>query len=371
MLDLFLQPVFDHSGNYFKAEDIHIHDLPEVSGTDLAVFGVEFSGSFEQNAGSEHGPDAIRKYLKFLAPNYGNLKIRDFGNIKAGSSIKDTFVAIREVVSFFRERQIPSFILGGSKEIMAAQYESFSEFSWKLQVTTIDSQIDLSPNSVYTKIITSEPNHLFNISVLGFQSYFVPNEVIEAFDKMYFDLIRLGVLRAGIEKCEPYIRDADIFSFDMSAIRYANAPGQLFPSPNGLTGEEACALMRYAGLSNGLKTAGIYEYNPDFDERGQTALLIAQMFWYYVEGLGIRRSEHPLKQQDDFIKYRTVIQNHQYEIVFYKSKFTDKWWMEIPNPRTNKENTLPICIPCSYEDYQIALKDEMPDRWWKAYQKFI
>jgi len=31
-------------------------------------------------------------------------------------------------------------------------------------------------------------------------------------------------------------------------------------SPNGFTGEEACMLTRYAGMSNNLSTFGIYGY---------------------------------------------------------------------------------------------------------------
>jgi hypothetical protein len=26
-------------------------------------------------------------------------------------------------------------------------------------------------------------------------------------------------------------------------------------------------------------------------------------------------------------------------------------------------------VPCSYEDYQMACAEELPDRWWQAYQK--
>jgi len=26
-------------------------------------------------------------------------------------------------------------------------------------------------------------------------------------------------------------------------------------------------------------------------------------------------------------------------------------------------------VPCSYKDYETACRDEMPDRWWQAFQK--
>jgi hypothetical protein len=28
-------------------------------------------------------------------------------------------------------------------------------------------------------------------------------------------------------------------------------------------------------------------------------------------------------------------------------------------------------VPCSYNDYLISVNDEVPDRWWQAYQKLL
>ena len=48
----------------------------------------------------------------------------------------------------------------------------------------------------------------------------------------------------------------------------------------------------------------------------------------------------------------------------------DKWWVEIPLIHTNSQ--IPndnYFIPCSYNDYKAAVKGEIPERWWKAFQK--
>jgi hypothetical protein len=42
-------------------------------------------------------------------------------------------------------------------------------------------------------------------------------------------------------------------------------------SPNGLFGDEACALARYAGMSDQLMSIGFYDFNPDFDKSNITA----------------------------------------------------------------------------------------------------
>jgi formiminoglutamase len=28
-------------------------------------------------------------------------------------------------------------------------------------------------------------------------------------------------------------------------------------------------------------------------------------------------------------------------------------------------------VPCSYKDYQDACKEELPEKWWQVYQKFL
>jgi hypothetical protein len=46
--------------------------------------------------------------------------------------------------------------------------------------------------------------------------------------------------------------------------------------------------------------------------------------------------------------------------------------MEVPCPvENNKKFSRHYIIACSFTDYQTALKDELPDRWWQTYQKIM
>jgi formiminoglutamase len=197
---------------------------------------------------------------------------------------------------------------------------------------------------------------------------------------MYFDVYRLGNIQSNLEEAEPIVRSADILSFDISSIRQSDAPACLNSTPNGLYGEEACQIMRYAGMSDKLSSVGIYELNPDFDNRGQTAHLAAQMLWYFIEGYSNRKSDFPVIPGKDYMKYRVAIpqpltssEGSGHELVFYKSLKTDRWWMEVPfNPKGKGDKSKferHHLVPCSYEDYLLACSEEMPDRWWQAYQK--
>ena len=97
-----------------------------------------------------------------------------------------------------------------------------------------------------------------------------------------------------MEEVEPVIRDADMVSFDVSAIRQSEAPGNNNASPNGFYGEEACQIARYAGISDKLTSIGFYEFNPSFDNNHQTAHAVAQMIWYFIDGVVNRKNDFPI-----------------------------------------------------------------------------
>jgi hypothetical protein len=58
-----------------------------------------------------------------------------------------------------------------------------------------------------------------------------------------------------------------------------------------------------------------------------------------------------------------------HDITFLKSKKSERWWIRIPDDHL-KYKTHQL-FPCSYKDYQLALKEEIPQRWWKAYNKMF
>ena len=59
-----------------------------------------------------------------------------------------------------------------------------------------------------------------------------------------------------------------------------------------------------------------------------------------------------------------------HDVVFYKSNKSERWWMEVPYQGDNENKYLRHhLVPCNYEDYLNAAENEMPDLWWKTYQK--
>jgi hypothetical protein len=156
---------------------------------------------------------------------------------------------------------------------------------------------------------------------------------------------------------EPVIRNSNLVSFDISAIANAYAPSNCL-SPNGLTGEEACTLARFAGMSHNTSSIGIYGYNPQMDKEEITAKQIAQMLWYVLDGKSRARREAQLDERDSFNEYHMAFA--EVETTFLQSKKTGRWWMQLPDKKY---------IACSYKDYLLASSNEIPERWLRAQER--
>ncbi|MDP2423081.1 MAG: formimidoylglutamase [Bacteroidales bacterium] len=381
-VDVFFDPTAHQPGNLignhitaFTTRD----NFPDLGECDIALIGVlEDRGSLN-NLGCAAGSNRIREYFYKLHTGAFKPRIADLGNIHAGHSISDTYFALGEVMVELLQKNIIPIVLGGSQELTFTIYNTYARAKKVINIVAVDRQFDLGPSendfhseSYLKKIIQQQPNYLFNYTNIGYQTYFVDQEAIKLMDVMFFDIYRLGAIRATLNEAEPLIRNGDMLTFDVSAIRANDAPGHTGATPNGFTSEEACQLARYAGMADKLTTFGLFEYNPSYDSRGLTAQLIAQMLWYFVEGFYLRQYEDPIAQPDDFIKYIVPVEAFEDGLIFFRSKRSDRWWMNVGSNRSIKpEFRRHTIIPCSVKDYNIACENEIPDRWLKAYQKLM
>lgn len=367
------------ASSYGKTINIYTQgsDFPDLEQIQLAIVGIEEDRKSINNEGCGLAPDYVREnFYKLFQGNYQS-KIADLGNIKKGNSVDDSCYALTDVLSQLLKKNIVPIIIGGSQDLTYCNYLAYEKMGQTINIVSIDSCFDLGDGekelcsqNYLSKIILHKPNILFNFSNVGYQTYFVDQNSIELMNKLYFDSHRLGVVRKNMEDVEPIVRNADVLSFDVSAIRQSDAPGNGNASPNGFYGEEACQITRYAGMSDKLSSIGFYEINPVFDTNKQTAHLVAQMVWYFIDGFYNRKKDYPIIDKSEYTKYRVSIKGHDHEIVFYKSNKSDRWWMDVPYPANHKVKfERHHMIPCSYNDYQTACNDEMPDKWWQTYQK--
>lgn len=346
---------------------------------DLAIIGVKDDRGAVNNNGCSLAPDYFREQFYLLNEGQTTTRIVDLGNIIAGQEISDTYFALKTVVSELIKLNIVPIIIGGSQDLTYAQYMGYESLEQKVDLLVVDNRFDLDEDdsediattsqSYLSKIFLHQPNYLFNYSNMGYQTYFVSQDSLRVMDKLYFDVHRLGEFVSDLSVSEPVIRNANMVSFDMGAIRSSDACGNTNMVPNGFYGEDACRISRYAGMSDKLTSIGFYEFNPAFDKGGQTAMLLSQMVWYFVDGYYSRKKDFPLTPKSQYIIYRASVNDGATEVNFVKSKKSDRWWMQVPYPANGSKNERFHLVPCRYEDYNTAVKGEMPDLWWRTYQK--
>jgi arginase family enzyme len=343
-----------------------VDPMADWTDADIILIGCGERRGSEPGSAYSTAPDAVREAFYNTYCWHSGVKIYDAGNILQGKSADDTRAALRMVLHEIRIAGKTAIVIGGSHDLMLQQYEAYKLEKQAVTAVGADMRVDLeeaegvTDRSFLFELLTTQPNYVRHYSHLGFQSYATHPGTLETLDKLRFDFFRLGRLRESMEEAEPVLRNADIFGFDLSCVRYSDAPSNINGSPNGFTGDEACLLARYAGMSAQLHSLGLYQYMPEHDQFGMTAQLIAQMLWYFIDGYGVRRIEAPLEKRDEFSEFHVSFTSN--DVLFLKSKRTARWWMQIPDGRF---------VPCSYADYRLACNDEMPERWLREQERLV
>ena len=319
-------------------------EMPDTDGCQIAIIGIKEGRNCSHNQGCENGADNIRKEFYSLYRSDHRLSIVDLGDLKPGKEIGDSIAAIGTITGELIKRNIIPVFIGGPQYATYGIYKAFASIEKAVNITSLDPKLDLGlldtelrSDSYLSRIIMGDPSYLFNYINLGYQTYLTEPHQIKLMERMHFETYRLGEIAQNVPETEPLIRVCDIFSVDMSAIRTSDNPANHCALPNGLYGEQACQMMRYAGLNENLKALGIFEYNPVFDQRNQSAQLIAEMIWCFAEALISRIKDLPKMSKSNFLQYNVNVKD-QTDITFYKSKLTDRWWMEVPYPAQEHES---------------------------------
>lgn len=317
----------------------------------------------------------IRENFYSLFSSSQNLRIADAGSFTGtDEELENALLKIRDYGS------IP-ILLSANQELTYALYKSYCLNEQTINLCSIDSLPDLdiineeknANNYWLTKVISHSPNYLFNYSLIGYQSYISDTGMLKTLEDMNFDIHRLGQVRQHIARTEPLLRNADILSFDCCSIRNSDFLSSFQGEPNGLYAEEACRIMRYSGISNKISSVIISGWS--LTKRNDTVSsekLVAQLIWHFADGIVNRISDGEIGNSEDYIIYNISSEKIQEEIIFYKNKWNNRWWMKVPARDVNSSKfKRHQVVPCNPEDYQQAMSGELPDSWWQTYQKLI
>lgn len=358
------------NNSFFKSIKVYGEKMPDYKSAQVAILGIPEERGTSGNEGCAHGPDEIRKKLYSLKKGTGKYTLVDLGNLNVGIDLDETYVRVSEVCRILLENNVLPLLLGGTHDLDYGQYRGYEEMEKLVSFLNVDAFLDLEdkkeapPSRQHIhKMLLHEPNYLLSYTHLAHQTYLIDPLSVSILEKLYFEAYRVGHLRSNLAEMEPAIRNADMVSFDITAIKSADAPGNANAQPFGLSGEEACQICWYAGLNEKLSSIGFYEYNPALDDaHKKTASVIATMIWYFVEGFYHRKNETNFKS-NDFLKYVVSMPVEPEQITFYKSKFTEKWWMEVEHHRPGSTYPRNTIVPCSYSDYQLATHGDLPERY--------
>ncbi len=364
MLENWLKPLdgkFLHT-NFEKEKlgsqlQFYVDKLPNLKKTQVAIIGI---GEDEANA--------VRKELYNMTFPFPKLKVADLGNLRREENGFITQL-IRELI----EGNVCPIIIGHDGKFTQAQFMAHHTSQPSVNLVEVKERIAYHPKKTelegyYLNPILEGEYRLFHFTTIGSQSHFVDESVYHFLEKSYFDYIRLGKAKANLADLEPFIRDSDMLSFHLSALKYADAPATDNATPSGFFSEEACQISRYAGMNDKLTSIGFYGYQAQIDKTGLTAQTLAQMVWYFLDGFNNRQKDFPASMEQ-LVEYIIELKEYDHQLTFWKSNKTGRWWLQVP-ALTKKKVQRHRLIPCSHSDYIEASNGELPDRLANALRRF-
>ena len=334
---------------------VYKDDLPDLKKVKIAIIGIDNVEA-----------DKVRKSLYKLSFPFQKLAIADLGNIRK----KDHSFLVPVIEELVTSGIFP-VIIGKNAESVIAQFLAYQSQGQLVNLACVDETIRYSFDSektVLNQIADKKKSHLFNLSFIGFQSHFVSPKVISVFEDNNYDCIRLGKAKTALDQLEPVIRDADLLSFNLASIKQSDAPVVKDASPNGFFADEACQICRYAGMSEKLTSIGFYGFESKLDQNQQTAQVVAQLIWYFLDGFYNRKNDFPVSTKS-LVEYIVESKGNDFQVRFWKSSKSGRWWMQVPT-KTDRKLKRHRLVPCSYSDYQLACREDIPDRLLSAFKRF-
>ena len=351
--------------------------FPEIDKSGVAILYVpEFRGD-KGVSGNEINPEKFRAFLYdlYLGLDW-NMPIYDLGNILPGNELNDTYFAVAQVVAELVKKKVVPVVIGGSQDLTIALYKGYEKLEQTINLCCVDHKLDLGDPELDThsdgfvsQLLLQRPCYLFNHANIGLQAPFASKAEFDLFDKLYFDICRLGEFNSDFKKAEPHLRNSDILSVDFRSIRASELLNVNYSSPNGFYADQMCQITKYAGISDKLTSFGIFNYLPE-KHPGTTSFMVAQMIWYFMDGVSQRKGDFPIGSKKDYLKFTVHLEEIKEDLIFYKSNRSERWWMEVPYPpKQGVKYERHHLVPCDKEDYELAMNSEIPNLWWKTYQK--
>lgn len=356
--------------NRLPVEIVRNYEECDFSEYDVFLVGYQEDRN-SNNKGAGNAADIVRKQLYELFETKKPLKICDLGNCRLGKTVKDSYLIVQELCNYLQQYNKPLVIIGGTQEItltLAQERLRKSEFP---TIACIDAQIDMQSNDDdfhNTNYIMKLTDIFENVKInhIALQEYLSPQSAYEYLRSKNSPHIRLGDVMQNSKHTEAMLREAQLLSFDTTALRFSEFDANRDSIPAGLYVEDACQMAWYAGLSNEMNTFLLTEFNPEKTQNEKpSAAVCALIIWYVLDGISQRNADLQEFKEEFYTIY--YVQNNllAQDVRFFEHKITKQMWVELFLPLCNKKRML----PCNYNDYQAFSNGNLPENWLMELQR--
>ncbi|MFT6500381.1 MAG: hypothetical protein ACJASQ_000488 [Crocinitomicaceae bacterium] len=377
-ISIYFKPISDISdatGDLIIDSHIHNEDgFPELKDPGIAIIYVPENRRSE--SGLSGSDESFREeFYTFNRGDKWNFSIYDLGTIAPGESVEDTYFALSQVVSELVKANITPVIIGGSQDLIVSSYKGFESLEQMINICSVDSSLDVGEpsdevksNGYVSHLLMQRPCYLFNYANIGMQRLMVPATEVDLFDKLFFDICRLGAFNSDFRIAEPYLRNSDLLSVDFKSIKNSDSDSLRYKNTNGFKSDQICQIMKYAGMSDKMSCVNILDVDPK--QSRSASNLLAQMIWYFADGMAQRVGDFPIGNKLNYKKFHVGMEGFEEDLVFYKSDKSARWWLEVSYPTGEGfKYDRHHLVPCNQSDYDNALKNKIPNLWWKTLQK--
>ncbi|WP_144283302.1 formimidoylglutamase [Chryseobacterium echinoideorum] len=298
---------------------------------------------------------SVRKEFYKLSQLDFEIPVVDLGDLVSGKSVEDSHYILQEVLSVCHYKRAIPVIIGGSNDFAFSMFSALHFHQKNISYTQISNVISLkqgeniNENTFLSKILGSKNLQIKNYHHLGYQKHLNETDSVKLIKEVEFDIVRLAEMMNSTEKTEPFFRKADLVTVNCDAVESFSDAFSINPQVNGLNRREICAYMKEIGLSENLKSVGIFNYNI-YSENQLNHQLLAQMIWYLIEGINIQHS-HPKERKYEI--FYVLIEDRQY--AFKRDTFSNLWYF-------GDDDDIENCIPCSRKDFDDAKKGWLSPR---------
>jgi arginase family enzyme len=300
----------------------------------------------------------LRKKIYQLSKGDMRLKICDLGDFISGRNIQDSHYILQELLLTCHNKNAIPVVVGGSADFSFSLFSALNEEMKNINFTHISPSFSLTDDeeiiteeNYLSKILQTKDFSIGQFNFLGIQRHFADAESMKILQEVNFEVVPLSTMMHSTEKTEPYFRKSHLATINCDAVESFGDAFSLHPQVNGLNRREVCAYMKEIGLSENLKSVGIFNYNI-YETGILNEQLMAQMIWYLLDGISIQQS-HPKEREFETF----VVMMDAEMLVFKRDVFSGLWYFG--------DGEIEAAIPCTREDFDLAKNGFLNKRFLK------